>query len=329
MGSDSDDGYASDEARGYSDEEEPEVGCMGVKNPREHKKRISMGKSHLYTAAWLAIFLAIGAVLPHALLALLGASSAVPSDAVLKSGPASNIALPPSGAAAKDAPTKGILPRGSESIAKVEVAAHPTLAGGAEAWGKTSNQIRDALRALIQNGTVTLEPMWLDEELADTGLVFASGLGSCDAVCKVGGSDKMCSKDWFPFLNDCTILRTAFPRAKGCLQHMYGRDLPAFSDGLGSLTGAQVMVNADLRQYQTRCDAVGDHSLRLCACRDRVKKQDKDLHVRLSKVALRQLRQLHVQITKGDKELKASKEIHGSLNEFWYKKKQKQNAQPL
>jgi hypothetical protein len=102
---------------------------------------------------------------------------------------------------------------------------------------------------------------------------------------------------------------------------MYGRDLPAFSDGLGSLAGAQVMVNADMRQYQTRCDAVGDHSLRLCACRDRVKKQDNDLHVRLSKVALRQLKQLHVQITKGDKELKASKEIHGSLNEFWYQKK--------
>lgn len=184
------------------------------------------------------------------------------------------------------------------------------------AQGSTSDKAKEALKALIAEKKVTLQPIWLEEELDGAGLVFASGEGSCHETCSKGGQDWMCTPEWFEYLNQCSVLRASFPAASNCLTHLYGRDLPAFGEDLGSLRGSYVMINAKFAQYQSGCDAVGDHSVRLCACRKRVvKNEDKDMNARVSKMVVRQLRELDLRVKAGRDQ--SSKGVHGHLNEFW------------
>ena len=50
------------------------------------------------------------------------------------------------------------------------------------AQGSTSDKAKEALKALIAEKKVTMQPIWLEEELDAAGLVFASGERSAAAV---------------------------------------------------------------------------------------------------------------------------------------------------
>ena len=72
MGSDGDDSEGSDGRGGYSDDSEAELeaGCMGVKDPREQKKKERYSaQEHFLTFLCMLALLGLGAFLPYFLLA--------------------------------------------------------------------------------------------------------------------------------------------------------------------------------------------------------------------------------------------------------------------
>ena len=78
-----------------------------------------------------------------------------------------------------------------------------------------------------------------------------------------------------------------------------------------------MIVNAKFDQLQPSCEALGDHNHRLCPCRRRVVTEfEKDMNARVSKVVIRQLRELEIKIKKGAANVQ-SKSVHGDMNEFW------------
>ena len=324
QGSDGDESGHSDEDRGgYSDEGELELeaGCMGVRDPRELKRNKADRGGMLKTAAFVLLFFGIGASLPFLLWNQV--DTAVPGKAALTGvgadAASSSTLAPVSIAAMPNASSAGaalVQPVQSVMAAAMKIPALFKAKPGVVAWGATSSKTKEALKALVAAGTVHLEPLWLQDELEGGGVVFASGDGSCADVCTAGGKEWMCTPEWFAFLNHCEVLRAAFPTATDCLVHLQGRDLPAFSANLGGqLTGSHVMINANPDKYQPGCKDVGDHTQRLCACRKRVETQEgADINKRVSKIVIRQLRELAGKIAKGDT---GKQGVHGSINEFW------------
>jgi len=311
MSSDGDDS-ASDERGGYSDDSEPELeaGCMGVKDPRELKRDRTSARERIQTAVLMLSLLGFGACLPYLLLAALELRSPAANVAGLGTGTAPG-ALNSIAAAHTNAELAGNVSLQSAAALKAPL---PEFVEGP--WGSTSDKAKVAIKAMVADKTLTLHPVWLEEELDAAELVFASGEGTCHDTCRKGGEEWMCTPEWFEFLNQCRVLRASFPAAGDCLTHLYGRDLPAFAKNLGVLRGGHVMINSRFAQYQTGCDAVGDHSVRLCACRKRViKNEDKDMNARVSKIVIRQLRELDLRVKAGDDA--GSKGVHGHLNEFW------------
>ena len=241
MGSDGDQSGDENEKGGYSDDSEPELeaGCMGVKDPREMKRETGRGQERLRTCAFMACFFALGAYLPFVL--LVGLEAALPQDMVAKSERAlgavgdtmtnegtrsfvknATFASLPPGAfpAASVADYSGLALAGrtggddpAENMQLKNPALHmaPSFAGSpsarfAEVWGSTSDKVKDVLRAHVKAGTLTLEPLRLEDELDEKELVFASGEGSCHDVCNANGKQFMCSPDWFRFLNRCEVV---------------------------------------------------------------------------------------------------------------------------
>ena len=322
MESDGDDGGGSD---CYSDESEPELeaGCMGVKDPREQKKTKADGRARLRTLGFSLVFLVAGWFAPYFVLILfdrlvpgsVGDGHAGVGVGSGEGGIVSQV-LSASASAKGDSRIPNSAP--TQSVLSAQLAAG---LGNGGRWDAMNEGITTALKAQIAAGNVTLEPFSLEDDLEGRQVVFASGSGSCDEVCDAGGRDWMCDSAWFAHINHCPVLLAAFPAARGCLSHMYGHDLPAFSTSLGKLAGGHVIRNTKMGESATTCQAVAqESSLRLCPCRKRhTSVAGLDLNQRVGRVAIRQLRELGRRIERGvaESSQRGSHAAHGSLNDFW------------
>ncbi|EKX36882.1 hypothetical protein GUITHDRAFT_116905 [Guillardia theta CCMP2712] len=177
-------------------------------------------------------------------------------------------------------------------------------------WAAMTAALKHRLLLLHPNANLTLTPSL--SELSSNDLVFVTSAfdQNCHEACAENGEEWQCSSPWFDLLNRCDLLQVAFPHAATCLSHFYGRDLPALSSDVGGYArGDYVLVNSKPQEYDISCDAQGEHSARLCACK-RSGTGGRDLQSRVSRIVIKQLQQF-------DKRLAGGQQAAGQANEWW------------